>query len=360
MKCFNCGGEYRHGTKICPHCGISFEEYYVNEEVFRSGNSKGKKRKSKNHGKSNGFTAVICVAMVVVIGLIVAMVLLMAESKKTPETKYICALCDNEVAEDEHYCDDCKDSKFCKICEKEIEEGDVFCKKCKKEHTCKDCGVVKDYIEDYCISCEKKLPGCGLCGKRLKDQDAVYCDKCLEEANIANQSCFGCHRPMGDEKDYYISKESGYVFCSKCDSGKYCKKCLNPIGDGNSDGTHCNSCKTYECFGCGKEVTGNSAALISFNEHAFCTDCDTGRYCSECLAPVTSDGICKDCGHKEEEKFTCLGCRNSYGMSSASYAVEDGYYCSSCDTGIYCNRCPVPVTQPGLCKTCADPMNPAS
>ena len=353
MKCFNCGGTYRPGARVCPNCGVSFEDYYVDSDAVRVGDSS----KGKKSNKNGVLIAVICAFIAVIVAaIIVIFVLLSGGSKKEPETKYICALCDNEVEKDQQYCKECEKSKFCKICEKSIKEGTKFCDKCKEKHSCKSCGVVKDYIEKYCVSCEEKLPECKLCKKNFEGNEK-YCDDCITEYNVENISCFGCHRPMGDESNYYIAKRSELVFCSQCDSGDYCASCDNPIADGNSDGTNCFSCKVYDCFSCGKPVTGKTAICLTDDGYAFCADCETGYQCNRCMAPIESGEKCAACGYYEAETFDCLGCDRTLRMDKATYSADDGYYCYDCDTGIYCNRCPVPVDEPGLCDYCYDAMN---
>ena len=161
-----------------------------------------------------------------------------------------CKNCNNEIDEQDVYCDKCgqgileEKEKKCPECGNKIGKKDAFCQNCGTKLTpemtkeeinqkisnkrcpncndkiipgekyCQKCGTKLEIVEEIKIKEDKKL--CPTCGNELNDKDA-YCQKCGTRMDIvlplnhisekiSNRKCPNCNDKI----------EEGEVFCQKC------------------------------------------------------------------------------------------------------------------------------------------------
>lgn len=236
-----------------------------------------------------------------------------------------------------------EDENTCRICDDEIDEDEDYCDDCLDEYTCKECDDVDEDVKDgYCEDCAKANAQCKECGGE-PEEDGYYCADCIEYlCDSMAYECAVCWDDLKQRQIYYIDEE-GQCYCKKCDTGNYCEECKGVI-EKDDDDTICFDCAEYWCTSCGEVIDESEAAVEDDYGNLYCDDCDTGNYCEDC------DGVLED----DDDDYICYSCADYYCEScyevidEDEIAVEDdeGYvYCEDCDTGEYCDDCGAPVEE---------------
>lgn len=349
MKCTNCGIDLPENVKFCSNCGTpvsapapsepaqpiqasqpteQLSEPVMQAEAYAAyaqpaamynphGNPKPPKKKAV-------WPKVLLAVLIVLLIAVAAFAYIYLYTDLLTGSEYIdentCRICDDEIDEDEDYCEDCID-----------------------KYTCKECDDVDEDVKDgYCEDCAKANAECKECGGE-PEEDGYYCADCIEYlCDSLAYECSICWEDLKQREIYYIDEE-GQCYCKKCDTGNYCEECKAVI-EKDDDDTICFDCADYWCSSCGEVIDESEAAVEDDYGNLYCEDCDTGNYCEDCdgvLEADDDDYICYSCAD-----YYCESCYEVIDYDEVAVEDDEGYvYCEDCDTGEYCDDCGAPVEE---------------
>ena len=336
MNCPNCGSPLKDGVKFCPVCGA--EVYYapINPVVERS---VVETPKTENKGLKITLIVLIVLLVILIAGVVVYFTVPSFHSEEEAKDSVKCEECGEDFDGDGDLCDECKEKAEeeknkkekkkdpepkvekgeCNLCEEEINAEDVLCEDCMEK-------IRSDYDSEY---------ECGKCGDSIDLEDVavidddgyVYCDSC-DRGNY----CDDCGAPIDKNDDDEVCCSCADIVCEDCgevleedevagyseDDKPYCEDCYvpaepenqcNQCGDSHdNEGLLCNSCLAkideenyeddYMCLSCSEFIDVNQIAVVDDDGFIYCEDCDLGKYCEECNAPLPENnesGYCEYC-----------------------------------------------------------------
>lgn len=325
MKCPKCGMIINEDLMFCPGCKsrvdsvVTYEEpdfihndmsvydpyeddgadYIVEDEYYDEVTSY-RKSSAKKKASDTWLTVLIAVGLGIIVTVAAAFIIIGSQSREggSEGNTHSCALCSVKLDSDAKHCDECVSKYSCTICNKvakDVKEG--FCPDCAIEYTCVHCKNVDSTVKDrYCKKCAEELK----C--KTKDCDAIvekgfYCNECVD--NLIDEEygkiCFVCDSPLKNAEIFLIDTY-GIAYCEDCDTGKYCTNCNGYLDEASTDDV-CLYCAQYFCYICEDILEQGEVAVTDKNGRYYCASCDTNHYCNNCGAPIKSSRTkCKSCG----------------------------------------------------------------
>ena len=288
MKCSECNTPLGDGVKSCPVCGKETETFITEKEERKVINSPSFGRK-KLKIVLIAAVSVLCAVIVVFFGYLA--IKTFSDNEKTT----VCKGCNTAFSGSGEYCEECKNNE-----------------------------IEKTKTEKNCPACRRKFVS-----------ENKFCDRCLENSNVAlydgHYSCEICLGTVA-AKDIAWIDNSGYVYCTGCDTQHYCNGC-NAVLSYDDDDDSCTLCAVFVCNGC-EEVLSREEVVFQGRNEILCGDCyEPQKTCSICgesiwggLSIITDKNgnvYCRDCAPTEID-IRCLGC---------------GEFLEDDDDDLYCWKC---------------------